>query len=131
MKLKDIIVRNIRPGSKPLKLSDGGGLHLLVQPNGSKLWRLAYRLGGKQMTLALGVYPSVSLADARTRRVDAKKLCVVMGTESIRARCRAPVTLTEHRVPQPMLVRAWSAPDISPSTMRVIIRSTWTASSTW
>jgi hypothetical protein len=55
MNLKDFTVRNIRPLSKPQKLSDGGGLHLLVQPNGSKLWRLAYRFEGKQKTLALGV----------------------------------------------------------------------------
>src|ERR1700687_2756255 len=74
MKLKDITVRNIRPLSKPQKLSDGGGLHLLVQPNGSKLWRLAYRFEGKEKTLALGIYPSVSLAEARVRKDDAKKL---------------------------------------------------------
>src|SRR5258707_15539651 len=74
MKLKDITVRNVRPAAKPQKLSDGGGLHLLVQPNGGKLWRLAYRFEGKQRTLALGIYPSVSLADARTGRDDAKKL---------------------------------------------------------
>jgi integrase len=72
--LKDITVRNLKPTSKPQKLSDGGGLHLLVQPNGSKLWRLAYRFEGKQKTLALGIYPSVSLAEARTGRDGAKKL---------------------------------------------------------
>jgi hypothetical protein len=72
--LKDIIVKNLKPTSKPQKLSDGGGLHLLVQPSGSKLWRLAYRFEGKQKTLALGIYPSVSLADARTGRDEAKKL---------------------------------------------------------
>jgi hypothetical protein len=74
MKLKDITVRNCRPASKPQKLCDGGGLRLLVQPNGSKLWRLAYRFEGKQKTLALGIYPSISLADARTGRDEAKKL---------------------------------------------------------
>jgi integrase len=74
MKLKDITVRNVKPTSRPQKLSDGGGLHLLVQPKGSKLWRLAYRFEGRQKTLALGVYPSVSLADARTGRDEAKKL---------------------------------------------------------
>src|SRR5258705_13866120 len=74
MKLKDITVRNVRPVSKPQKLSDGGGLHLLVQPTGGKLWRLAYRFGGKQKTLALGIYPAVSLAEARTRRDEAKRL---------------------------------------------------------
>jgi integrase len=74
MPLKDIAVRNAKPAAKPRKLSDGGGLHLLVQPTGSKLWRLAYRFAGKQKTLALGVYPAISLADARTQRDEAKKL---------------------------------------------------------
>ena len=49
------------------------GLHLLIQPAGSKLWRLAYRFAGKQKTLALGVYPIVSLEEARRRRDEAKK----------------------------------------------------------
>jgi hypothetical protein len=72
--LKDVAVRNAKPSAKPRKLSDGGGLHALIQPNGSKLWRLAYRFAGKQKTLALGVYPIVSLEEARRRREDAKKL---------------------------------------------------------
>lgn len=55
-------------------LTDGNGMHLLVHPNGSKYWRLQYRFGGKQKMLALGVYPAVSLADARARRDEARKL---------------------------------------------------------
>jgi integrase len=74
MPLKDTALRNVKPGVKPQKLSDGGGLHLLVQPTGSKLWRLAYRFARKQKTLALGAYPTVSLADARNARDEAKKL---------------------------------------------------------
>ena len=74
MALKDVGVRNAKPGPKPRKLSDGGGLHVLVQPTGGKLWRLAYRFAGKQKTLALGVYPAVSLEEARQRRDAAKKL---------------------------------------------------------
>jgi hypothetical protein len=74
MPLKDVAVRNAKPSAKPKKLSDGGGLHILIQPTGSKLWRLAYRFGGRQKTLALGVYPIVSLEAARTRRDEAKKL---------------------------------------------------------
>src|SRR6266481_6888577 len=72
--LNDTRVRNAKRGDRPIKLSDSGGLHLLVQPNGSKLWRLAYRFEGKQKTLALGIYPSISLADTRTGRDEAKKL---------------------------------------------------------
>jgi integrase len=72
--LKDVAVRKAKPSAKPRKLSDGGGLHVLIQPTGGKLWRLAYRFAGKQKTLALGVYPIVSLEEARRRRDEAKKL---------------------------------------------------------
>ena len=74
MPLKDVAVRNAKPTAKPRKLSDGGGLHVLIQPTGGKLWRLAYRFAGKQKALALGVYPAVSLEEARRRRDEAKKL---------------------------------------------------------
>jgi hypothetical protein len=72
--LKDVALRNAKPTAKPRKLSDGGGLHVLIQPTGGKLWRLAYRFAGKQKTLALGVYPMVSLEEPRKRREEAKKL---------------------------------------------------------
>lgn len=70
----DVAFRTARPGTKPFKLSDGGGLFLLVQPNGTKLWRLAYRFDSKQKSLALGQYPVTPLADARLKRDAAKKL---------------------------------------------------------
>nr|WP_308444613.1 Arm DNA-binding domain-containing protein [Laribacter hongkongensis] len=75
MPLTDTACRNAKPadGDKPIKLSDGLGLHLLIKTTG-KYWRLAYRFGGKQKTLALGVYPAVSLKDARERRDEARKL---------------------------------------------------------
>ena len=72
--LTDTAIRNAKPGLKRVKLSDGGGLHLLIQPYGTKLWRLAYRFGGKQKLLAFGIYPAVSLAEARARRDAAKQL---------------------------------------------------------
>jgi integrase len=76
MPLTDAAVRSTKPMARPRKLSDGGGLFLLVQPKptGSKLWRLAYRFDGKQKTLALGSYPTVSLSNARDGRAGAKKL---------------------------------------------------------
>lgn len=74
MALTDIKVRTAKPTDKQYKLTDGSGMHLLVHPNGSKYWRLQYRFGGKQKMLALGVYPDVSLADARARRDEARKL---------------------------------------------------------
>src|SRR6516165_12100310 len=72
--LSDARVRNAKPGMGAIKLSDGGGLHLLIQPTGSKLWRLAYRFDGKQKTLALGIYPTVTLKQAREKRDAAKRL---------------------------------------------------------
>ena len=74
MALTDIKVRTAKPTDKQYKLTDGNGMHLLVHPNGSKYWRLQYRFSGKQKVLALGVYPDVSLADARARRDEARKL---------------------------------------------------------
>ena len=72
--LNDTRVRTAKASDRPLKLSDGGGLYLLLKPNGSKLWRLAYRFGGKQRSLALGAYPTITLKQARERRDAAKKL---------------------------------------------------------
>jgi integrase len=74
MPLRDVALRNAKPAPRSRKLSDGGGLHVLIQPSGSKLWRLAYRFAGKQKTLAIGLYPTVSLDEARRHRDEAEKL---------------------------------------------------------
>jgi hypothetical protein len=73
MPLTDVQVRNAKPQDKPIKLFDGGGLYLSVQPTGGKWWRYKYRFLGKQKLLALGVYPDVSLAEARERHAQARK----------------------------------------------------------
>ena len=73
-KLTDTLVKSIKPKDAPYKLSDGGGLYLLVKPNGGKYWHLAYRYNEKQKLLSLGVYPEVSLKDARKKRDAARKL---------------------------------------------------------
>jgi len=74
MKLKDIQCRNAKPKEKAYKLSDGAGMYLEVAPSGSKYWRLKYRILKKEKRLALGVYPEISLAEAREKRDGAKKL---------------------------------------------------------
>jgi hypothetical protein len=74
MALTDLAIRNSKASTKPQKLSDGGGLFLLVTPAGGKLWRVGYRFDGKQKTVALGAYPEVTLAMARERLVETKKL---------------------------------------------------------
>jgi integrase len=72
--LSDAKLRSVKPASKPYKLYDGGGLFLLVQPNGSRYWRLKYRTAGKERLFAVGVYPEVGLADARERALDVRRL---------------------------------------------------------
>jgi len=67
-------IRQQEPAAKPVKLADGGGMYLLVRPDGSRYWRLDYRFDGKRKTLALGVYPEVGLDEARRRRTVAKSL---------------------------------------------------------
>lgn len=71
--LSDAKARNAKPRAKPYKISDGEGLFLVVMPSGSKYWRLRYFYVGKEKLLALGVYPEVSLADARDGRAQARK----------------------------------------------------------
>jgi len=73
MALTDVAIRNAKPKSKPYKMGDALGLFLLVQPTGGKLWRLKYRVDGKEKKLGLGTYPKVSLSDARKRRDDARE----------------------------------------------------------
>ena len=73
MSLSDAKVRNAKPQKKPYKIADGEGMYLFISPTGSKSWRLKYRFGGKEKVLALGLYPEVSLGDARERRAQARK----------------------------------------------------------
>jgi len=72
--LTDTAIRNAKPKAKPYKLTDERGLYLLLMPSGGKLWRFKYRLMGKEKLLSLGVYPDVSLARAREKRDEARRL---------------------------------------------------------
>lgn len=80
MALTDAKIRAAKPDEKPYKLADSGNMFLLVHPNGSRYWRLRYRFLGKEKTLALGVYPEVSLSEAREKRDTARKL-IAEGTD--------------------------------------------------
>ena len=71
--LTDTAIKKAQPRAKAYRLTDERGLHLLVQPNGSKLWQLRYRHDGKERTASLGQYPDVSLKDARERREATRK----------------------------------------------------------
>jgi len=73
MPLTDTQVRSVKPDKKAVKLFDGGGLYLEVAASGGKWWRLKYRFGGKENRISLGVYPAISLKDARKRRDEARE----------------------------------------------------------
>ena len=72
--LTDTAIRKTKPSDTQKKLADGGGMYLLIKPDDGRYWRMDYRYDGKRKTLALGVYPTVTLADARQRREDARRL---------------------------------------------------------
>src|SRR5208283_4316151 len=85
MALTDLGIKRALPGSKIVKLSDGGGLQLWITPDGAKRWRIAYRFGGTQKTLAVGVYPDVGLRDAREAR-DAARKTLMQGQDPLQVK---------------------------------------------
>src|SRR6185437_5736461 len=74
MALTPIEIRNAKPRDKAYKLADGDGMYLLITPTDARYWRLKYRFGGKEKVLAIGVFPEVSLAEAREKRGAARRL---------------------------------------------------------
>jgi integrase len=74
MSLTEVEIRSAKAAEKPIKLFDSGGMYLLVNPNGSRWWRLKYRYGGKERGISLGVYPQISLKRARAKRDEARRL---------------------------------------------------------
>jgi integrase len=74
MPLTDTRIRTAKPARKPYKLTDSAGLHVEVRPSGAKLWRLRYRISGRENMFALGEYPALGLSDAREERDRARKL---------------------------------------------------------
>ena len=93
MPLTDAVIRKTKPKAKPFKLSDSGGLFLLVQPSGSKWWRFKYRFDGKEKLLALGSYPETPLALARKRHFEAREL-LAAGKDPSEAKQAAKRTAT-------------------------------------
>ncbi|SOZ37718.1 tyrosine-type recombinase/integrase [Cupriavidus neocaledonicus] len=83
--LTDALVRNAKPADKPYKMTDGGGLYLLVQSNGAKLWRYKFRLHGREGLHSIGAYPDVSLSAARNEHRTARAM-VAAGDNPVHTR---------------------------------------------
>ena len=94
MPLTDTAIRAAKPGQRPYKLGDSLGLFLLVQPSGGKLWRLKYRVDGREKKVGFGTYSEVSLAEARRRRDEAREL-VAAGKDPSREKQRAKIRSRE------------------------------------
>jgi integrase len=117
MPLTDITVRNSKASDKTLRLKDERGLYLEVNPKGGKWWRLRYWMNGKENRLSLGVYPDVSLKDARDRRDEARKL-IANGVDPAQVRKEEKAEALESAETFETIAREWHA-RVSPS---------WTAS---
>lgn len=87
MALTDVEIRNAKPGKAPIKMADGRGMFLLLTPAGGKLWRLKYRIGGREKLLALGAYPAIGLSAARKRREEARAM-IAQGIDPAREKQR-------------------------------------------
>jgi hypothetical protein len=102
MRLNDTIIRNTKPGAKLRKLSDGDGLYLFGRPNGAPWWRMRYFVNGVEKMLSVGVYPEVSLKEARQRRGDIRRTVATNAGPSKRRkaekRTRADTSETVARV---------------------------------
>jgi integrase len=109
MPLTDAAVKKAKPGSKPVKLSDGKGMYLLVNPTGSKLWRWKYRVLGKEKVMSLGVYPDVSLAQARDGLDRARKLLAAGDDPMAKRKADKVASLTAAENSFEVVARKWWA----------------------
>ncbi|MEO8417165.1 MAG: integrase arm-type DNA-binding domain-containing protein [Methylophilaceae bacterium] len=121
MPLSDSKIRTAKPQDKPFKLSDGGGLFLKVTSKGGKWWRLKYRFDGKEKSLSFGTYPDVSLADARVKRDQARKL-IAAGEDPGEIRKATKAAKIDRAANSfEIIARMWltaHAPNLSPSTAK-------------
>jgi len=106
MRLSDRRIRGLKPREKAFKAFDGYGLYLHVQPGGSKLWRLKYRFQGRERVLALGAYPEITLARAREKRTEARRL-LDHGVDPMEERKATKIAETKAETTFELLAREW------------------------
>ncbi|EQD36010.1 integrase family protein, partial [mine drainage metagenome] len=109
--MTDTKIRNAKPREKPYKMADADGLYLLVSPGGSCGWRLKYRFNGKEKLLSMGVYPTISLREARQRTSAARELLArKINPSQERAAARAAQAVTFRAVATEWLEKqSWAA----------------------
>ena len=124
MKLNNRAVDTAKPRDRKWKLSDGGGLHLLVHPNGGKYWRFKHRFDGKELEMALGVYPEISLKQARQRHQAAREMLAsgIDPNKDKRDRKRAALDSTSNTFAG--LAKEWIEVKLSGLTEATIERNT-------
>jgi len=118
MALTDTAIRNRKPTEKPSKMTDGGGLYLLLNPSGSRWWRFDFRFAGKRKTLSFGVYPEVSLKDAREKRDEARRLLAAGGDPGENRKAIKSSTLERATNSFEVIAREWFTKN----------KASWTAS---
>jgi integrase len=106
MPLSDSACKGAKPQERAYKIPDGEGMYLLVETNGSRLWRMNYRFAGKHKTLALGQYPGVKLVDARQKRTEARRL-LAEGIDPAEAKKRRRVIDAEDEMSFEFVAREW------------------------
>ena len=126
MALTDTAIRNAKPEAKPYKKSDEKGLYLSVQPTGGKLWRYDYRFNGKRKTLSYGEYPTLTLADARGKHSQAKKMIAdgidpSLNKKRIKAQKASDAVLTFEKVAKDWL--SIKSKILAPTTFEKIAKS--------
>lgn len=109
MPLTDTAIKKAKPGAKPVKLSDGKGMYLLVSPAGSKLWRWKYRVLGKEKVMALGAYPDVPLAQAREAMAEARKVLATGADPMVKRKADKVASRTAAINSFEAVARAWWA----------------------
>ena len=125
MPLTDREIRALKPGARPFKMGDARGLYLEVTPAGGKLWRMKYRIHGKEKRVALGAYPDVSLAEARNKCDDARRLLAAGGDPSAAKQVKKAVAREAADNSFEVVAREWhhlKSKDWSAGNARKLIR---------
>ena len=121
-KLTNAALRAAKPTEKPYKLTDGGGLYLLINPSGALWWRLKYRFEGREKLLSLGVHPHVSLQQARGLRDEAKKVIANGADPSARRQAEKSSTANSFEA----IAREWLALQEKKLAPATFAKAVWT-----